>query len=163
MRRNGGGRLTGHLDSLDGIRAIAIGGVFLLHADKKYFPGGFLGVDVFFILSSFLITSILLRERQGRGKVDYGAFYWRRFFRLAPALVLWLALIAAPTAILSHQASTIPISTAGALLYFNDFLAAFTHKLGSAYDQSWSLSVEEQFYLVWPFVFALALPDRESR
>jgi peptidoglycan/LPS O-acetylase OafA/YrhL len=149
--------LTGHLDSLDGIRAIAIGGVFLLHADKKYFPGGFLGVDVFFILSSFLITSILLRERQGRGKVDYGAFYWRRFFRLAPALVLWLALIAAPTAILSHQASTIPISTAGALLYFNDFLAAFTHKLGSAYDQSWSLSVEEQFYLVWPFVFALAV------
>ena len=114
-------------------------------------------MDVFFVLSSFLITSILLRERQGRGKVDYAAFYWRRFFRLAPALVLWLALIAAPTAIIGHQASTIPISTTGALFYFNDFLGAFTDKVGTAYNQSWSLSVEEQFYMVWPFLFALAV------
>ena len=157
MGRTDEGRQTGHLDSLDGIRALAIGAVFLLHADKKYFPGGFLGVDVFFILSSYLITSILLRERQERGRVGYAAFYWRRFFRLAPALVVWLALIALPTAILAHQTSTIPISTTGALLYFNDFLAAFTNKLGTAYDQSWSLSVEEQFYMVWPFLFAIAV------
>ncbi len=157
MRRTDGGRQSRHLDSLDGIRALAIGGVFLLHAVKKYFPGGFLGVDVFFVLSSYLITSILLREREQRGRVDYAAFYWRRFFRLAPALLLWLALIALPAAILAHQASTIPISTTGALLYFNDFLAAFTNKLGTAYDQSWSLSVEEQFYMVWPFLFAFAV------
>jgi peptidoglycan/LPS O-acetylase OafA/YrhL len=155
--RAGEHKRTGHLDSLDGIRALAIGAVFLLHADKTYFPGGFLGVDVFFVLSSYLITSILLRERAGRGRVDYPAFYWRRFFRLAPALVLWLALIALPTAILTHQASKILLSTAGALLYFNDFLAAFTHRLGTAYYQSWSLSVEEQFYIVWPFLFALAV------
>jgi peptidoglycan/LPS O-acetylase OafA/YrhL len=157
MRWNGAGRQVGHLDSLDGIRALAIGAVFLLHADKKYFPGGFLGVDVFFALSSYLITSILLRERQGRGRVDYAAFYWRRFFRLAPALLLWLTLIALPTAILAHQVSTIPISTTGALFYFNDFLAAFTNKLGTSYDQSWSLSIEEQFYMVWPFLFAIAV------
>ncbi len=157
MGRTDRGGQSGHLDSLDGIRALAIGAVFLLHADKTYFPGGFLGVDVFFVLSSYLITSILLRERQDRGKVGYAAFYWRRFFRLAPALVVWLTLIAAPTAVLAHQATTIPISTTGALLYFNDFLAAFTNRLGTAYDQSWSLSVEEQFYMVWPFVFALAV------
>ena len=157
MRWAGRSRQSGHLDSLDGIRALAIGGVFLLHVDKKYFPGGFLGVDVFFVLSSYLITSILIRERQRQGRVDYSAFYLRRFFRLAPALVLWLALIALPTAILARQASLIPISTTGALLYFNDFLAAFTNKLGTAYDQSWSLSVEEQFYMVWPFLFAIAL------
>jgi peptidoglycan/LPS O-acetylase OafA/YrhL len=150
-------RQSGRLDSLDGIRALSIGAVFLLHADGRYFPGGFLGVDVFFILSSYLITSILLREGQKRGSVDYVAFYWRRFFRLAPALVLWLAVIALPTAILAHQVSKIPLSTTGALLYFNDFLAAFTDKLGTAYDQSWSLSVEEQFYLIWPFLFALAV------
>jgi len=157
MRWAGRSRQSGHLDSLDGIRALAVGGVFLLHVDKKYFPGGFLGVDVFFVLSSYLITSILIRERQRQGRVDYSAFYLRRFFRLAPALVLWLALIALPTAILARQASLIPISTTGALLYFNDFLAAFTNKLGTAYDQSWSLSVEEQFYMVWPFLFAIAL------
>jgi peptidoglycan/LPS O-acetylase OafA/YrhL len=156
MGRAKGLKQTGHLDSLDGIRALAIGGVFLLHADAKHFPGGFLGVDVFFVLSSYLITSILLRERQGRGRVDYAAFYWRRFFRLAPALVLWLAVIAMPTAILAHQASQIPISTTGALLYFNDFLEAFS-KIGTAYDQTWSLSVEEQFYIIWPFLFALAV------
>jgi peptidoglycan/LPS O-acetylase OafA/YrhL len=148
---------AGRLDSLDGIRALAIAAVFLLHVDRSLFPGGFLGVDIFFVLSSYLITSILLRERQRRGRVDYAAFYWRRVFRLGPALVLWLALIALPTAILAHQTSTIPINTVGALLYFNDFLAAFTNKIGSAYDQSWSLSVEEQFYLVWPFLFALAV------
>ncbi len=157
MGKTSGDSRTGHLDSLDGIRALAIGAVFLLHFDQKYFPGGFLGVDIFFILSSYLITRILLRERQTRSKVDYPAFYWRRFFRLAPALVLWLILIAAPTAILFHQASKIPISTAGALLYFNDFLAAYTDKLAVGYGQSWSLSVEEQFYLVWPFLLALAM------
>ena len=157
MRWDRAGTPVGHLDSLDGIRALAIGAVFPLHADNHLFPDGFLGVDVFFILSAYLVTSILLRERRGRGRVDYAAFYWRRFFRLAPALFLWLALIAGPTALLAHQAATIPISTTGALFYFNDFLAAFTNKLGTSYYQSWSLSVEEQFYMIWPLLFAIAL------
>ena len=155
MGRTSSDRRVGHLDSLDGIRALAIASVFLLHVDRAHFPGGFLGVDMFFVLSAFLITSILLRERERRGSVQYGAFYWRRFFRLGPALVLWLVCIAAPTALLIHQGAKIPISTAGALFYVNDFLQAWTNHVGTSYDQSWSLAVEEQFYLVWPFVFAL--------
>jgi peptidoglycan/LPS O-acetylase OafA/YrhL len=143
------------LDSLDGIRALAIGAVFLLHMSRAYFPGGAFGVDVFFVLSAYLITGILLRELDQRGHVNFRAFYWRRFFRLAPALVVWLALVAAPTAFASHQSAKIPWSTAGALFYFNDFLEAWTHLVGTAYDQSWSLSVEEQFYFVWPFLLAL--------
>jgi len=156
MEPTGTIRPRGHLDSLDGLRAVAIAAVFLLHVDQPHFPGGFRGVDLFFIVSAYLITSILLRERHERGRVDYPSFYWRRFFRLAPALVLWLALIAAPTAVLAHQASTIAIDTTGALLYFNNFLGVFTDRLSTPYVQSWSLSVEEQFYIVWPFVFALA-------
>jgi peptidoglycan/LPS O-acetylase OafA/YrhL len=148
---------TTHLDSLDGIRALAIGAVFLLHIGRAHFPGGSFGVDVFFVLSAYLITGILLREVHHRGRIDFGGFYWRRFFRLAPALVLWLALIAAPTALLAHQAGKIPWSTAGALFYFNDFLQAWTHLVGTAYDQSWSLAVEEQFYFVWPFVLFLVV------
>ncbi len=143
-----------HLDALDGLRAVAIGAVFLLHIDRAHFPGGALGVDVFFVLSSYLISTILLEETARRGTIGYRNFYWRRFFRLAPALVLWLALIAAPTAIIAHQVGTIPWSTAGALFYFNDFLQAFTNHVGTAYDQSWSLAVEEQFYLVWPLLLA---------
>lgn len=141
-----------HWPALDGIRAIAIAGVFALHLDQAYFPGGAFGVDVFFVLSGFLITGILLKEFQETGRVQFKAFYWRRVFRLAPALILWLAVIAPVTAYKDGVASTIPWSTAGALFYFNDFLEAFTHLAGKPYGQSWSLAVEEQFYLIWPFL-----------
>lgn len=149
------GRGAPYLPGLDGIRAIAIAGVFALHLDRAHFPGGAFGVDVFFVLSAYLITSILLRELQQKGAIEYGAFYWRRVFRLAPALVLWLILLALPTALLQHDGSVVVWSTAGALFYFNDFLQAWTNHVGSAYDQSWSLAVEEQFYLVWPLLLSL--------
>jgi len=132
---------------------VGIGGVFLLHLARQYFPGGAFGVDVFFVLSAYLITGILLGELCESGSIDFASFYWRRIFRLAPALILWLVLIATPTAVLEHASgSSIAWSTAAVLLYFSDFLEAWTHHVGAAYDQSWSLAVEEQFYLVWPLL-----------
>lgn len=139
MQRRVRDRDAFYLASLDGIRAVAITGVFGLHLARQYFPGGAFGVDVFFVLSAYLITSILLRELRHRGRIRFGAFYCRRIFRLGPALVLWLLLLATPTALLQHAGSSISWSTAGALFYFNDFLEAWTRHVGSAYDQSWSL------------------------
>jgi peptidoglycan/LPS O-acetylase OafA/YrhL len=146
-----------YVPALDGVRALAIAGVFLLHLDRAHFPGGAFGVDVFFVLSAFLITGILLREKQESGGVDFRAFYLRRAFRLVPALILWIALFAIPTALAEHDGRKIAWSSAGSLFYFSDFLEAWTHAMGAAFDQSWSLSVEEQFYLVWPAVLVVAL------
>ncbi len=155
MQPRSGTNASGHLDALDGMRAIAIGGVLLLHLDRAHFPGGAFGVDVFFVLSSYLITSLLLDEVARRGRIRFGAFYGRRFFRLYPALLLWLAAVAIPTALVVHEAGTIPWSTAGAFFYVNDFLEAWTTHVGASFDQSWSLAVEEQFYLLWPLALAL--------
>ncbi len=155
MGRKAAAGTAGHLDALDGMRAIAIGAVLVLHLDRAHFPGGAFGVDVFFVLSSFLISTLLLHEFSRNGRIRFGAFYWRRIFRLYPALLLWLAVLAIPTALVLHEAGTIPWSAAGAVLYLNDFLQAWTQHVGSPFDQSWSLAVEEQFYLVWPLALAL--------
>ena len=80
----------GYLPGLDGIRAVAIIGVLLYHADLDWLPGGFLGVDVFFVLSGFLITTLILEEFDRSGRIDFGRFYLGRARRLLPALVLLL-------------------------------------------------------------------------
>jgi peptidoglycan/LPS O-acetylase OafA/YrhL len=145
-----------HVPALDGVRAIAIVGVFLLHLAGAYVPGGAFGVDVFFVLSAFLITGMLLDEFDGSGRIRLGSFYARRAFRLAPALLLFLVL-ASFTAVLAGQAAKLPWSIAGTLLYFSDFLEAWTDWLAAAFNQVWSLAVEEQFYLVWPLLLLLVV------
>ena len=150
-------RRLGHRASLDGIRALAIIGVIGLHTYPRVFPGGFFGVDIFFVLSAFLITSLVIQERDERGGFDFRAFYWRRAFRLGPALLIWLALIAPLTSLALHQASSVPLSTAASLFYFIDFALAGGAKIGTAYGHAWSLSVEEQFYLLWPCVLVFFL------
>src|SRR3954453_7018794 len=98
----------GHVAALDGGRAIAIAAVIGLHAWDRVFPAGALGVDVFFVLSAFLISSLIIGEagRQS-GRFDFVQFYGRRAFRLLPALFVWLALVATPTAIAVHEQSSI--------------------------------------------------------
>ena len=103
---------------------------------------------MFFVLSAYLITGQLL-TRAGE-PAQLKNFYWRRAFRLFPALVVFIVFIGTPTAISAHEASKLPVSIGGSLLYLNDFLMAFTHSIANAFDQTWSLAVEEQFYLVWP-------------
>lgn len=93
-------RSLGDRPALDGIRAIAIVAVMGLHAIDRLFSGGFFGVDIFFVLSAFLITSIILDElRTSAGAYRFRDFYWRRALRLGPALILWLGLLAWPTAV----------------------------------------------------------------
>src|SRR4051794_32003749 len=78
---------------LDAVRGVAIAAVMLFHAEFRLFPGGALGVDAFFMLSAYLITTLLCRERTKRGAVDLSAFYYRRLFRLMPALLLFTFLV----------------------------------------------------------------------
>jgi peptidoglycan/LPS O-acetylase OafA/YrhL len=150
----------GSQPALDGLRACAVAAVFGLHAASDVFAGGFLGVDIFFTLSAFLITSLVLEEAVARrGSYGFRAFYWRRAVRLGPALLVWLILIAPPAAIYIGERGSIVKSTALVLAYVSNLSFVFSHGplsgLGGAYGHGWSLAVEEQFYLVWPVLLVL--------
>lgn len=153
---------TQYRPDIDGLRAVAVGAVLLYHAGFQSFGGGFVGVDVFFVISGYLITRILVAELAEKGRVDLGAFYLRRARRLLPALFV--------TLIASGIAATILLSPQR----LEDFGASLLHAVLSVsnvhfYAQSgyfddgsklkpllhtWSLGVEEQFYLVWPLLIA---------
>lgn len=144
-----------HVPELDGLRGIAIIVVLIHHQlTTFYLEGGFLGVDLFFVLSGFLITGLLLSEFEQTGSISIRKFYMRRVLRLGPALALYLI------ACVSVSYYTQQISTqrqlkliAYALLYSTNWRMAFDWD--SVLDPTaiiWSLSIEEQFYLVWPLM-----------
>jgi peptidoglycan/LPS O-acetylase OafA/YrhL len=135
---------------LDGLRAVAILVVMLFHANPDVLVGGYAGVDLFFVLSGFLITSILAEEYRNTGTIDLQRFYVRRFLRLGPALLFMLAvyLLVAPHIWPGEPHGRDALFTA---FYISDFtLAAGIGPERLAH--SWSLAVEEQFYLLWPLL-----------
>jgi peptidoglycan/LPS O-acetylase OafA/YrhL len=148
--------------ALDGVRALAVIGVILYHAGVRWVPGGLLGVDVFFVLSGYLITSLLLREVRDGGRVDLRAFWARRARRLLPALLLVLLAVMLWAAVdRSLDIHSIRLDVTSALLYAANWRFAFSHQgyFSSAAAPSpvlhlWSLGVEEQFYLLWPLLVA---------
>jgi len=146
---------------LDGLRAIAAISVVAFHSHLAGFNGGFIGVDIFFVLSGYLITSILVNEHQKTRRIDYLAFAVRRLNRLYPALVLMLLGFMVVVPFLPARADIIADMTATAL-YFNNYLIAFGFSHGYL-AHTWSLASEMQFYLIWPPVVLaiLALPHRQ--
>ena len=151
-----------HLASLDGLRGIAILAVMLNNA--RYLPGGFLGVDIFFVLSGFLISALLLQEWQDTGTIRLGAFYTRRALRLLPALFALLAVVLLAPG-LFYLAAPPWKDAATAALYATNWVNAFSLRNMTILEHTWSLTVEEQFYVLWPPLVTalLALQVRRRR
>lgn len=148
----------GYRPELDGLRGVAILSVFTHHVFHRKLPGGFLGVDLFFVLSGFLITYLLVEEWERRGSISLKNFYARRALRLLPALFLWCATFAAAAPFLDERRGPgIYKGVALALTYVLNWAPALGHRWYSPLIIAWSLAIEEQFYLLWPPVLALAL------
>ena len=157
---------------LEGLRGVAILLVLLYHARVPGFDGGFVGVDVFFVLSGFLITGLLLREHERFGRIDLGAFYARRVRRILPAaaVVLVATMILSWFLLAPLDLPRVAGDAAAAALSVGNirFAANATDYFGTDLTPSpilhyWSLGVEEQFYLLWPALLILATRSRRPR
>jgi peptidoglycan/LPS O-acetylase OafA/YrhL len=155
------GPTLGHVRALDGIRAVAVTAVVVYHAGVSRLHGGFLGVDVFFVLSGFLITSLLVTELSTRSMLAFGRFYERRARRLLPALVVLIAFVVFIAYVATPHGSYPQLSgqIVGTMAYIGNWTLISNHatyfSLGlpaSPLQHTWSLAIEEQFYLVWPVV-----------
>jgi peptidoglycan/LPS O-acetylase OafA/YrhL len=166
------GPLVRHLPALDGLRAVAVIAVIAYHAELGWAPGGFLGVELFFVVSGFLITSLLLAEVEARGTIDLRDFWLRRARRLLPALGLLLAGVAiagrvfAPENVASTRSGLL-----GAVTYVTNWQliwsdVSYFEAIGRPplLQHLWSLAVEEQYYLLWPLIVAglVALGGRRA-
>ena len=140
--------------ALDGLRALAILVVVLYHAARRFFPGGWSGVDVFFVLSGFLITTLLRREIEETGRISFSKFYIRRALRLTPALALLLAFEVVRSPLASDGSEGLRAALVAAA-YFMNWSRAFHLFPQGVLGHTWSLSAEEQFYLIWPFALVL--------
>jgi len=152
--------LDRRLRPLDGIRALAVAAVLATHAGIPFLPGGFIGVDVFFVLSGFLITSLLYDELVVTGRIDLGGFWTRRARRLLPAaLVMIVAVLAARPLFVPDSVAGLRGDAITAALWSGNWRWALAGTdyfaqggTPSPLQHTWSLAVEEQFYLVWPLL-----------
>jgi peptidoglycan/LPS O-acetylase OafA/YrhL len=172
-RRRGGHRQrrSGRFGPLDGLRGIAVAAVFCYHAGISQVPGGLLGVDLFFVVSGYLITGLLVGEHDRTGGLSFANFWGRRARRLLPAMLIMLAVVvlvwrftATASVLLGLQRDA--VST---LFYFANWHFAFAGQ--SYFDHlsapspllhMWSLAVEEQFYLLWPLVVWVVMRNRTA-
>jgi peptidoglycan/LPS O-acetylase OafA/YrhL len=156
----------GYRPELDGLRGISILLVYIHHLYHPLLPGGFFGVDVFFVLSGFLITSLLVQEWEREGSISLKNFYIRRVLRLMPALITLILIIGGFALIFldkrrtaeTYQGIWLTLSYASNWLYAFGYFSA-NNPLGI----TWSLAIEEQFYLTWPLLLGLALRFKLGR
>ncbi|HSS41072.1 MAG TPA: acyltransferase family protein [Solirubrobacterales bacterium] len=149
-----------YMPGLDGLRAIAVLAVIAFHLGLDWAPGGMLGVGVFFTLSGYLITDILLAQLNARGRIKLTAFWLARARRLLPALFLMLAIVVAWVTIFGPaQPDQFRKGVVSAIFYVNNWQQIFANvsyfarfEAEGPLDHLWSLSVEEQFYILWPFL-----------
>ena len=155
----------GYVPAFDGLRGVAILLVISQHY-YRFLSGGFIGVDLFFVLSGFLITTLLLEERHTTGTVSLRAFYGRRARRLLPALVALLVAVTVLTVMPGSGLRGELGDVAAGLFYVANFVRAFGHAgaMGRGpLGHLWSLSEEEQFYLLWPVLLVTLVRVRATR
>ncbi|WP_164479164.1 acyltransferase family protein [Nakamurella antarctica] len=151
----------GYAPALDGVRAVGVLAVILYHAGVSWLPGGFLGVDVFFVMSGYLVTALMQRERDRTGRIRFTQFWIRRARRLVPALALMLVVVCAAAVALENDLNAgLRRQVLGAATYSSNWIQigageSYVDRSSPAlFTHLWSLAVEEQFYLIWPLVVA---------
>ena len=151
---------------IQGLRALAVLLVFFAHADWPLFSGGFIGVDVFFVISGYVITLLLLTEFNDNNTIVWHKFYARRLQRLLPALVFMILIISLISLIIiipKEQLSQYGAAKSAAvwlsnMFFINSDINYFsTSASENLYLHTWSLGVEEQFYLLWPILMLIGL------
>ena len=156
----------GHIRGLDGIRALSVLAIIAFHTGLNSVPGGYYGVDAFFVLSGFLITSLLVKEWQGSGTVRLRRFWAGRARRLLPAVLLLVAVMGIVMAVVPSLLATPNIvgDALSTMFYFSNWFSihnGVTYFSATAQPSpllhTWSLAIEEQFYLVWPLVVLAVL------
>jgi peptidoglycan/LPS O-acetylase OafA/YrhL len=155
----------GHRPELNGLRALAVLSVMICHADEKLLRAGFIGVDFFFVISGFLITALLVEEFDTMKRISLKRFYMRRILRLAPALLVMLAVYCIATIFLYDWQRTYRNwgDALIVLLYAANWAGALAIHAPTHLGHAWSLSIEEQFYALWPPLLWLMLRTFRSR
>ena len=159
-----------YMPGLDGMRAIAVVAVMLYHANHEWLPGGFLGVEVFFVISGYLITLLLMAEREKTGGIKLLAFWGRRARRLLPALFVMMFLVLTYSMIFkSSVLGKLRGDLVAGLFYISNWYEIW---VGQSYTAGndfvplrhlWSLAVEEQFYVFWPIIMLLLMRRHGTR
>ena len=166
-----GRHMSRRVPGLDGVRALAVLAVIAFHVGMRMTPGGFLGVDVFFVLSGYLITDLLVAQHARRGRLDLRGFWVRRAGRLLPALAVLLVAVTAAVAVIEpDQLSALRPALAATVSYSSNWYQALHHVSYFAsfgppppLQHLWSLAIEEQFYLAWPLLLLLMLTRLRGR
>ena len=161
------GSRSPRLRGLDGLRALAVAAVILYHLGSGIVPGGFIGVDVFFVISGYLITGLLVREKDSYGRIRLAGFWMRRARRLLPALGLVVVVSASAALVIGGNPLVhLGRQVLGAATFSSNWLSIaaaqkyFDETTPELFRNLWSLAVEEQFYLVWPLLILLVLAVR---
>ena len=169
--RGGPARTKQRAPGLDGVRALAVLAVMAFHEGMPGALGGYLGVDIFFVLSGYLITDLLVAQRARRGRLDLRGFWTRRARRLLPALAVLLVTVTAAVAVIEPgQLGALRPALGAAATYSSNWYQALHHVSYFAtfgppapLQHLWSLAIEEQFYLIWPLILGLVLLLAETR
>jgi len=156
----------GNRPPLTGLRFLVLLGVLIYHSNFRALPGAWSGLQVFFVLSGFLITAMLASEGRKNGRISLSNFYTRRAARLVPPLLLTVALLAVYAAFVyvADASQRIWGDSLAAMFYYADYRQAFGHAPFFGYlAQTWSLSVEEQFYVIWSVLMVVAVAAHRRR
>ncbi len=151
------GLARSHLSSLDGLRAVAALLVVFYHYGFEWCPGG-LGVLAFFVLSGFLITWLLLKEEERFGTISLRRFYMRRSLRIFPAFYTYWILLSG--ALLLFHKRYVVAQAVASFFYVNNYYQAIQGDPNTGFSHTWSLGIEEQFYLLWPLTFLVLRRNR---
>lgn len=159
-----------YITGIDGLRSIAVVGVILYHLIPQYMPGGYLGVTLFFVISGYLMTDILLNQWENRKKIGLKNFYYKRARRIYPSLIMMLIMTGSTFIFVSKDlllnfkqivtSSLLNINNFWQILSGSSYFDRFGNE--SAFTHLWSLSIEGQFYILWPIVVALLVFKRDD-